>query len=144
MRYLYGLFTFFGLMLALLPLTGCSPGGPVASSTGTARLEAGPGGRKIQSIRIRVNYGFQPDTVIAKPGVPLRMEFYRDEAIGSCAQKLEIPERHVAVTLPNRQAYTVLIPAHAAGEMPFRCSMNMMRGRVAFKEISSMKMSAAK
>lgn len=129
MRYLYALFTSLGLMLVLLPLGGCFSGGPASSSVGTARMDD-----NVQSIRIVVNHGFQPETVVAKPGVPLRMEFYRNEVIGSCAQRLEIPERSVAATLPNRQAYTVLIPAHSAGEMPFRCSMNMMRGRVIFKD----------
>lgn len=88
-----------------------------------------------QSIDIAVKHGYAPSHIVAKPGVPLTLNFKRDESQGSCARELEIPSQNLSMTLPNRQTQTVKISAQPEGtEIPFQCSMDMMKGLIEFKD----------
>lgn len=116
--------------LLLLPVMAGCAGKP---DTPPVQAALDPAGR-LQTVNIEVRYGYQPDKIIARPGVPLRLNFHRDEAQGSCARDLEIPSQKIAVTLPNHAVHTIDLPAQPAGtEIPFRCSMDMMRGTITFE-----------
>ena len=87
----------------------------------------------LQTIQVTVNHAYEPNHIVAKADVPLRIDFYRNENQTSCAKDVEIPAQAIQLDLPNRQVISVEIPAQAAGEMPFRCTMDMMRGKIVFK-----------
>jgi plastocyanin domain-containing protein len=105
-------------------LSGCArPESPPVATT------VSPDG-KLQTIRIEVQHGYEPSTILARPNIPIELEFYRNEETGSCAKELEIPSENIKVTLPNHESHRITLPATASGEIPFRCSMDMMRGRI--------------
>ncbi len=115
-------------LTSLLLITGCTSqplGDPVET---TMQPE-----ENLQTIQVTVNHAYEPNHIVAKAGVPLRIDFYRNEEQTSCAKDVEIPAKKIQLTLPNRETVSVDIPPQEAGEMPFRCTMDMMRGKIVFK-----------
>lgn len=110
-------------------LSGCGKQ-PLGDPVETALDESG----KNQSVTITVDHAYEPNHIVAKAGVPLVLNFHRLEKNGSCAKKLEIPALDVSMTLPNREITVIEVPPQPTGtEIPFRCSMDMMRGKIVFE-----------
>jgi Cu+-exporting ATPase len=113
------------LSVALI-LGACAESKPVS----TTQLPDGT-----QMAHIQVKSGYHPDTIEAKAGKPLNLEFFRDEAEGvhSCDQVLLVPSEKIERPLPAQKLEKVLIPAHTAGtEVAFECGMKMMHGKIRF------------
>lgn len=96
-------------------LFSTSPGVAAATSDG------------VQEVRVVVKGGYTPDTIVVQAGKPVRLEFYRDE-VADCSERLVLEEFGIDVALPPFQTTTVEFTPTAAGEFPFRCGMNMLRG----------------
>jgi Cu+-exporting ATPase len=118
--------------LFALGFSACSA--PSADVTGTAQLD--PTG-KAQTATIVVEHGYKPNVIVAKPGVPLTLVFDRKESGESCAKELVIPAVNVNQPLPDNDSVSITIPAQKAGEMPFACGMDMMRGKIVFQDTAS-------
>lgn len=89
-----------------------------------------------QVVKVVVKGGYNPSTIEAKAGKPLKIEFYRDEDanVHSCAQDLVIPSENVNLHLPVRESQIVEIkPQAKGGEVPFQCGMSMMKGKIVFR-----------
>lgn len=78
------------------------------------------------------NYGYEPEVLHAKAGVPLRLRLVSDN-VYSCALAFVIPGLNYQQFLePTGEAW-VEIPAQTAGtRMPFSCSMGMFTGDIIF------------
>lgn len=92
--------------------------------TGRAELEDG-----VQVVRIKVHGGYTPDLVHVARGVPVRLEFDRQEA-GDCSSRIVLPDFKVNQLLPAHQTTTVEILPEEIGSFGFACGMNMLRGRL--------------
>lgn len=112
--------------IALL-VSGCASSKPVAATEG-------PDG--VQTVKVTVKHGYSPSVIEAKAGKPLKIEFYRDEEAGaeSCDKDLVIPSENVSIPLPVHESQIVEIKPHSTGEIGFQCGMNMMKGKIRFKE----------
>ena len=81
----------------------------------------------VQEVHVTVKGGYTPDTIVVQAGKPVRLQFYRDET-ADCSERVVFDEFGVDVALPAFQTTTVEFTPTAAGEFPFRCGMNMLKG----------------
>ena len=80
-----------------------------------------------QEIRVRVRGGYTPSRIHARPGVPVRLVFDRQES-GDCTSRVVFPDLGVSADLPAFTETAVELPAQPAGEYGFACGMNMIHG----------------
>src|SRR5680860_1922347 len=92
--------------------------------TGRADLDNG-----VQVVRIKVQGAYSPELVQVTRGVPVRMEFDRQEA-GECSSRVLIPDFKINQGLPAFQTTSVEFVPGETGTFGFACGMNMMRGRL--------------
>ncbi len=81
----------------------------------------------VQEVRVTVKGGYTPDTIVVQAGKPVRLQFYRDET-ADCSERVVFPAFGIDVALPAFQTTAVEFTPSEAGEFPFRCGMNMLKG----------------
>jgi len=88
---------------------------------------AGEGG--VQEVKITVKGGYSPDVVVVKQGVPVRLDFYRDET-ASCSEQVVFGDFGIARDLPAFKTTSIEFTPDKAGEFTWTCGMNMLRGKL--------------
>jgi plastocyanin domain-containing protein len=83
----------------------------------------------IQEIKIEVKGGYDPDTVIVKKGIPVRLNFYRDET-ADCSETIVFDEFKIRKPLPAYQTTAVEFTPNKKGEFVFTCGMGMLKGKL--------------
>jgi Cu+-exporting ATPase len=83
----------------------------------------------IQVVRIKVQGGYSPDMIRVVRGVPVRMEFDRQES-GDCTSRVVMPDFRINQTLPAYATTAVELVPDRVGSFEFACGMNMIRGRL--------------
>ena len=91
--------------------------------------EAATAGEGVQRVKITVKGGYTPDVVVAKRGVPLELNFYRDEA-NTCTEEIVFKDFQISRRLPAFETTTVRLTPEREGEFTFHCGMNMVRGKL--------------
>jgi plastocyanin domain-containing protein len=86
-----------------------------------------------QRVRVVVKGGYDPDVIVAEPGRPLKIDFYRDET-ESCSERVVFGDFGVSRSLPPFKTTTVEIDPKEPGEFVFTCGMNMLRGKLIVRE----------
>ncbi len=87
---------------------------------------AGPG---IQTVKITVKGAYSPDVIEVKQGVPLRLDFYRDET-NSCSEEVVFGDFGISRALPAFKTTSIEFTPKEAGEFAFTCGMRMIRGKL--------------
>ncbi len=87
---------------------------------------AGPG---IQTVKITVKGAYSPDVIEVKQGVPLRLDFYRDET-NSCSEEVVFGDFGISRSLPAFKTTSIELTPDKAGEFTFTCGMRMLRGKL--------------
>jgi sulfite exporter TauE/SafE len=78
------------------------------------------------------NYGYSPDVIHAKAGVPITLELITNN-IYSCSRAFVIPSLRIERILPETGVETISLPAQEAGKkLQFSCSMGMYTGVIIF------------
>jgi plastocyanin domain-containing protein len=85
--------------------------------------------RGLQEVKITVKGGYSPDVVVVERGVPVRLNFYRDET-NSCSEQVVFGDFRIARDLPAFKTTAVEFTPERAGEFTFTCGMSMMRGKL--------------
>lgn len=85
-----------------------------------------------QKIRIEVNGGYSPSTIVLKKGVPAELVFYRKDP-SSCLERVVFPEQGINEQLPQNRLHQIEFDTSKAGEYEFACGMNMFHGKVIVK-----------
>ena len=80
-------------------------------------------------VRIRVQGGYQPNTIHTEAGVPLRLLFRREET-SSCSEQVVFPAFGKSAMLPTGETVAVDLLPEAPGEYEFTCAMGMLHGRL--------------
>ena len=80
-----------------------------------------------REVRIRVRGGYDPDTIYARAGVPLRLVFRRDETSPASAQVV-FPSLGKSATLPPGEPVAVELVPSEAGEYEFTGAMGLLHG----------------
>ncbi len=83
----------------------------------------------VQEIKVTVKGGYSPDVIVVKEGVPVRLDFYRDET-ASCSEQIVFGDFRIARDLPAFKTTPIEFTPDKAGEFTFTCGMNMMRGKL--------------
>lgn len=83
----------------------------------------------VQEVTVRVKGGYEPDVIVVRKGQPVRLDFYRDET-ASCSDTVVFGDFGIAKPLPAFKTTPVEFTPDKAGEFPFTCGMNMLRGRL--------------
>lgn len=86
-------------------------------------------GSGVQQIKVLVKGGYSPDLIAVRAGVPVRLDFYRDET-ASCSEQIVFPDFGIARDLPAFKTTSIEFTPESPGEFTFACGMNMMRGKL--------------
>ena len=97
----------------------------LSHGSGTRAASVDDGG--VQEVRVVVKGGYTPDTIVVRAGTPVRLQFYRDEA-ADCSERVVFEDFAIDTALPAFQTTPVEFTPERAGEFPFRCGMNMLKG----------------
>ncbi|MEU5260120.1 heavy metal translocating P-type ATPase [Amycolatopsis sp. NPDC021455] len=81
----------------------------------------------VQRLQVTVHGGYSPDVVQVRQGVPVEIEFDRQES-GDCSSRVVFPDLQVSAALPAHQHTTVRFTPREAGSFGFACGMNMIHG----------------
>lgn len=83
----------------------------------------------VQEINVTVKGGYSPDVIVVRQGMPVRLNFYRDET-ASCSEKVIFGDFGIARDLPSFKTTPIEFTPDKAGEFTFTCGMNMLRGKL--------------
>ncbi len=88
-----------------------------------------------QQVKVTVKGGYSPDVIRVKQGVPLRIEFDRQES-GDCTSRVVFSDFGVSATLPAFGTASVEFTPDKVGEFSFACGMNMIHGTLVVEPAS--------
>jgi plastocyanin domain-containing protein len=83
----------------------------------------------VQEVKVTVKGGYSPDVIAVKQGIPVRLDFYRDET-ASCSEEVVFGDFGISRHLPAFKTTPIEFTPDKAGEFTFACGMNMMRGKL--------------
>ena len=96
-----------------------------ASSNVTSGPHAPPG-----SVLVNISMiGFDPASIDAKAGQPLKLAFFRPNA-ANCAREVVFPSLGIRKELPPGQTVVVDITPPKSGPLVFECGMKMLKGQL--------------
>ncbi|MFQ6070986.1 MAG: cupredoxin domain-containing protein [Candidatus Aminicenantales bacterium] len=85
--------------------------------------------RGFQEVKVVVKGGYNPDVIIVKKGVPVRLNFYRDET-ADCSDTVVFGDFKIRKPLPAYRTTSIELTPEKEGEYVFTCGMGMMRGKL--------------
>lgn len=92
-----------------------------------ARLDAS--GRQV--VEVAVHGGYQPASIRAVAGLPLRLVFRREDD-DACSERVVFSTPRLDRRLTPTGSTTIDLPAHPPGEIRFTCGMGRYRGQIEF------------
>jgi plastocyanin domain-containing protein len=93
------------------------------------KAPAVPEENQLQEVTIRVKGGFDPDMILVKKGIPVRLNFYRDES-ADCSEIVVLGEFNIRKSLPAFKTTPIEFTPQRAGEFEFGCGKGLLRGRL--------------
>lgn len=85
--------------------------------------------RALQEIKVIVKGGYSPDVIVVKKGIPVRLDFYRDET-ADCSDTIVFGDFKIRKPLPAFKTTAIEFTPEKEGEYVFTCGMGMMRGKL--------------
>jgi len=82
-----------------------------------------------QVFEVTVKGVYAPDTLRAKAGRPVRINFLRQEDT-DCSRFVNLPDFKIRQELPKNKIVSVVFTPNKKGEYLFTCDMSMYRGRI--------------
>jgi len=86
----------------------------------------------IQEIKVVVKGGYNPDVIVVKKGIPVRLYFYRDKT-DDCSDTIVFGDFKIRKILPAFKTTSIEFTPEKEGEYVFTCGMGMMRGKLVVK-----------
>lgn len=93
------------------------------------RGRLGPAALEPCTARVVVRGRYEPDTILAAAGRPLRITFRREET-RTCSERVVFPDFGKSAMLPPHEDVTVELAPDRAGEYEFTCELGVLRGRL--------------
>jgi plastocyanin domain-containing protein len=81
-----------------------------------------------QRIRVEVKGGYAPAVIRVRAGLPVRLEFHRDET-NPCTEEVVLPAFGIRTFLPAHRTTPVTFTP-SEGRYEFACGMGMVRGTI--------------
>jgi plastocyanin domain-containing protein len=94
-----------------------------AAQEAGAKQEAGA----VREIEVVVDRGYTPTRIEVSEGERIRLKFIRREYT-PCTREVLIPSLNIRQELPPNKPVIVELPPLKAGEVEYKCGMNMVRG----------------
>lgn len=85
-----------------------------------------------QTVEIKVDGGYIPNSVTLKQGVPATLVFNRKDP-SACLDEVVFPDFGVHEALPVNQLHEINLDTSKAGEYKYSCGMHMFFGKVVIK-----------
>jgi len=82
-----------------------------------------------RQVRVRIRGAYEPDTVFARAGEPLRIVFRREET-SACSERVVFPAFGKSAMLPAFSDVSIELLPEATGEYEFTCQLGLLRGRL--------------
>jgi len=86
----------------------------------------------VQEIRVVVKGGYTPDVIVVKKGIPVRINFYRDET-SDCSDTIVFGDFHIRKPLPAFKTTAIEFTPEKEGIYTFTCGMGMLKGKLVVK-----------
>lgn len=86
-------------------------------------------GSELQEVKIIVKGGYSPDVIVVKKGMPVRLNFYRDET-DDCSDTVVFGDFKIRKPLPAYKTTSVEFTPEKEGEYVFTCGMGMLKGKL--------------
>ncbi len=83
----------------------------------------------VQEAAVTVKGGYSPDVIVVKKGMPVRLQFLRQES-SMCSEMVIFDKLGISTKLPEGEQVTVEFTPQETGEIPFQCQMGMLRGKL--------------
>jgi plastocyanin domain-containing protein len=83
----------------------------------------------VQEIKVIVKGGYTPDVIVVKKGIPVRINFYRDET-ADCSDTVVFGDFKIRKPLPAFKTTSIEFTPEKPGEYVFTCGMGMMKGKL--------------
>lgn len=83
----------------------------------------------LQEITVRVKGGYDPDVIVVRKGIPVRLNFYRDET-ADCSEIVVLGEFNIRKPLPAFKTTPIEFTPKEEGEYAFNCGMGMLKGKL--------------
>ncbi len=83
----------------------------------------------IQEVKITIKGGYDPDVIVVKKGIPVRLNFYRDET-AECSEEVQFGDFGIRKKLQAFQTTSLEFTPEKEGEYVFTCGMGMLRGKM--------------
>jgi Cu(I)/Ag(I) efflux system membrane fusion protein len=104
--------------------------GPATKRLHTPALGGdGASKRKAMEVRIDVDYGYDPEVIRVKAGIPVRLLFIRHEN-SECSREVVFKDLNIRRELPTGKLVAVEFTPTSTGEIGFECGMGMLRGKI--------------
>lgn len=97
------------------------------SKRSETKVEKGKTG--VQEVKITVKGGYDPDVIVVKKGIPVRLNFYRDET-ADCSEEVQFGDFGIRKELPAFQTTRIEFIPGKEGEYIFTCGMGMLKGKL--------------
>lgn len=95
----------------------------------TAGVSATQGAGGVQEVTITVKGGYTPDTIIVRHGLPVRLNFLRQET-AACSEKVVFADFGKVADLPPERIVPIEFTPDTPGEYGFACGMGMLHGKL--------------
>ena len=92
-------------------------------------VEAAQEESQLQEVKIVVKGGYDPDVIVVKKGIPVRLNFYRDET-ADCSDTIVFGDFNIRKPLPAFKTTPIEFTPEEEGEYVFTCGMGMLRGKL--------------
>ncbi len=83
----------------------------------------------LQAIKVIVKGGYKPDVIVVQKGIPVRLDFYRDET-DDCSDTIVFGDFNIRKPLPAFKTTSIEFLPEKEGEYEFTCGMGMLRGKL--------------
>lgn len=84
------------------------------------------------SIDIKVEGGYSPDTISIPKGETTKINFFRKDP-SSCLEEVVLSDFKIKKFLPLNKEITIEVTPQKEGEYKFSCGMNMFHGKIIVK-----------
>lgn len=85
--------------------------------------------KNLQEVKITVKGGYTPDVIVVRKGIPVRLNFYRDET-SDCSDTVVFGDFNIRKPLPAFKTTAVEFTPDREGEYTFTCGMGMLKGKL--------------
>lgn len=86
----------------------------------------------VQEVRVLVDGGYKPESIVLKKGVPAYIIFDR-QTDSACFDQVVFPDFDIKADLPVNEDFVIEVTPNERGEFGFACGMDMYHGKLIVK-----------